>query len=166
MTGLAVLLLLASPNVAPTADRDAKFQDPVADFAFEGWAFKLRTSLAELKAVGRVRREVVSTVKNPHVQNQVDEIRDLYYDGLYVSAYFLAKDHNRLLLQSVEITSPRFTIKLCLNVGTSLAHLQDVLGEPKSVKHDVHAYAGEGSTAYFTVKNGVITKVRWERYLD
>jgi len=98
VTVLAVLLALAYPVMALAANRDAQSSDTVTDFAAEGWAFRLGTSLAELKAVGRVRREVVSTVKNRHVQNQVDEVRDLYYDGLYVSAYFPAKDHTRLLL--------------------------------------------------------------------
>ena len=166
VTVLAVLLALAYPVMALAANRDAQSSDTVTDFAAEGWAFRLGTSLAELKAVGRVRREVVSTVKNRHVQNQVDEVRDLYYDGLYVSAYFPAKDHKHLLLQTVEITSPRFAIKHGLNVGASLAQLKAALGEPDAVEKDVYAYAGEGNTVYFTIKNGVITKVRWALYLD
>ena len=166
VTVLAVLLALAYPVMVLAANQDAKSYDTVTDFAAEGWAFQLGTSLAELKAVGRVRREVVSTVKNRHDQNQVDEIRDLYYNGLYVSAYFPAKDHKRLLLQSVEITSPRFAIKHGLNVGTSLALLKAALGEPNAVDKDVHAYVGEGNTVYFTIKHGVITKVRWTLYLD
>jgi len=166
VTVLVVFFALAYPVMAEAANRDAKSHDTVTDFAAEGWAFQLGTSLVELKAVGRVRREVVSTVKNPHVQNQVDEIRDLYYDGLYVSAYFPTKDHKRLLLQSVEITSPRFAIKHGLNVGTSLAQLKAALGEPDAVDRDVYAYKGEGNTVYFTIKNGVITKVRWTLYLD
>jgi hypothetical protein len=152
--------------MAPAANRDAPPHDAAAEFAAEGWAFRLGTSLAELKAVGRVQREVVSAVKNRHVQNQVDEIRDLYYDGLYVSAYFPAKDHTRLLLQAVEITSPRFAIKHGLNVGSSLAKLKAALGEPNAVEKDVYAYIGEGNTVYFTIKDGVITKVRWALYLD
>jgi hypothetical protein len=58
-------------------------------------------------------------VRNPHVENQIDEVRELYYDGLYVRAYFPAKDHKRLFLEEVEITSPRFKIKHGLDVGTA-----------------------------------------------
>jgi hypothetical protein len=45
---------------------------------------------------------------------------DLFFnDGLYVRAYFPAKDHKRLFLEEVEITSPRFKIKHGLDMGTA-----------------------------------------------
>lgn len=166
MRVLATLIALALPVTASTAQRDPKSYEAINEFATRGWAFELGTSLVDLKAVGKVEREVISTVKNPHVENQIDEIRELYYDGLYVRAYFPAKDHRRLLLEEVEITSPRFRIRHGLDVGASVAELQRVLGEPDDVEGDVHSYSGETDTVRFVIKNGVIAKVRWELYLD
>ena len=163
---LATLIALALPATASTAQRDPRSYETINEFVTQGWAFDLGTSLMDLKAAGKVHREVVATVRNPHVENQIDEVRELYYDGLYVRAYFPAKDHKRLFLEEVEITSPRFKIKHGLDVGTPVAELERVLGEPDEIKGDVYSYSGETDTVRFVVKNGVITKVRWELYLD
>jgi len=152
--------------MASQAQHDPRTFQTINEFATRGWAFDLGTSLMDLKAVGKVQREVVSTVKNRHVENQIDEVRELYYDGLYVRAYFPAKDHRRLLLEEVEITSPRFGIKHGLNVGASVTELQRVLGEPDEIKGDVYSYFGEADTVHFVVRGGVIIKVKWELYLD
>ncbi len=166
MKALAALIVLALPVTGLTAERDAKSYETINEFVSGGWAFEFGASLADLKAVGNVQREVVSTVKNRHVENQVDEIRELYYDGLFVRAYFPARDHRHFLLEEVEVTSPRFQIKHGLNVGTSVAELQRVLGQPNEIKGDVHSYSGETDTVRFVIKNGVIAKVRWELYID
>jgi hypothetical protein len=152
LRALTALVALAVPVIGSTAQRDPKSFETINEFATRGWAFDLGTSLMDLKAVGKIEREVISTVRNPHVENQIDEVRELYYDGLYVRAYFPAKDHERLFLEEVEITSPRFGVKHGLNVGASVAELKAVLGEPDEIKGDVH--------------NGVITQVKWELYLD
>ena len=163
---LTALVALAVPVIGLTAQRDAKSYETINEFATRGWAFDLGTSLTDLKAVGNVQREVVSTVKNRHDENQIDEVRELYYDGLYVRAYFPAKDHKRLFLEEVEITSPRFKIKHGLDVGTPVAELERVLGEPDEIKGDVYSYSGETDTVRFVIHNGVITQVKWELYLD
>ncbi len=166
MRALAALIALALPVMASQVQREPKSFETINEFVTRGWAFELGASLTDLKAVGKIEREVVSTVRNPHVENQIDEVRELYYDGLYVRAYFPAKDHKRLFLEEVEITSPRFKIKHGLDVGTPVAELERVLGEPDEIKGDVYSYSGETDTVRFVVKNGVITKVRWELYLD
>ncbi|KRT68718.1 MAG: hypothetical protein XU15_C0017G0017 [candidate division NC10 bacterium CSP1-5] len=163
---LTALVALAIPVIGLTAQRDAKSYETINEFATRGWAFDLGTSLTDLKAVGNVQREVVSTVKNRHDENQIDEVRELYYDGLYVRAYFPAKDHKRLFLEEVEITSARFRVKHGLNVGASVTELQRVLGQPDEVKGDVYSYFGEADTVHFVVRGGVIIKVKWELYLD
>ena len=166
MRVLATLVALVLPVAASAAQRDPQSFETINAFVTGGWAFELGTSLTDLKAVGKVEREVVSTVKNAHVGNQIDEVRELYYEGLYIKAYFPAKDHKRFLLQEVRITSPRFRIKHGLNVGASVAELHRVLGTPDEVKGDVYSYAGETDTVRFVITNGVITEVRWDLYLD
>jgi len=163
---LTALVALAVPAIGLTAQRDQGSYETINEFVAGGWAFELGTSLTDLKAVGKVEREVISTVKNAHVEKQIDEVRELYYEGLYIKAYFPAKDHNRFLLQEVQITSPRFSVKHGLNVGASVAELHRVLGTPDEVKGDVYSYAGETDTVRFVITNGVITEVRWELYLD
>lgn len=163
---LATLIALALPATASTAERDPKSFETINEFVSRGWAFELGTSLTDLKAVGKVQREVISMVKNPHVENQIDEVRELYYDGLYIKAYFPAMDHKRFLLEEVEITSARFRVQHGLNVGASVAELERVLGEPDEIKGDVYSYSGETDTVRFVIHNGVITKVKWELYLD
>lgn len=152
--------------MAAQTQRDPKSYEVVNEFVNRGWAFELGTSLTDLRAVGKVQREVVSAVRNRHVENQVDEIRELYYDGLYIKAYFPAKDHKRFLIEEVEITSPTFRVKHGLNVGASVAELKAVLGEPDETEGDIYSYSGEADTVRFFVTHGVITKVRWELYLD
>lgn len=152
--------------MASQAQRDPKSYETINEFVTRGWAFELGTSLTDLKAAGKVQREVVSTVKNAHVKNQIDEVRELYYDGLYIKAYFPAGDLKRFLLQEVQITNPRFGVKHGLNVGASVAELKAVLGEPDEIKGDVYSYSGETDTVRFVIHNGVITKVKWELYLD
>jgi hypothetical protein len=166
MRALTALIALALPVMASQAQRDPRSYETINEFVTQGWAFELGASLTDLKAVGKVQREVVSTVKNRHVENQIDEIRELYYDGLYVKAYFPAKDHKRFLLQEVQITSPRFGVKHGLNVGTSVAELKAVLGEPDQTKGGISSYFGETDGVHFVIENGVITKVTWELYLD
>jgi len=163
---LTALVALAVPVIGLTAQRDPKSYEAINEFASRGWAFDLGTSLMDLKAVGNVQREVVLAVKNRHDENQIDEVRELYYDGLYIQAYFPAKDHNRFLLQEVEISDPRFRIRHGLNVGASVTELHRVLGQPDEIKGDVHSYSGETDTVRFVIKNGVITKVKWELYVD
>ena len=163
---LTALVALVLPVMASQAQRDPKSFETINEFATRGWAFDLGTSLTDLKAVGNVQREVVLTVKNRHDENQIDEIRELYYDGLYIKAYFPGRDHKRFLLEEVEITSARFRVKHGLNVGASVTELQRVLGEPDEIKGDVYSYFGEADTVHFVVRGGVIIKVKWELYLD
>jgi hypothetical protein len=134
LRALTALVALGVPAIGLTAQRDPRSYETVNEFVTRGWAFDLGTSLTDLKAVGKVQREVVSTVKNAHVKNQTDEVRELYYDGLYIKAYFPGGDHKRFLLQEVEITSARFRIKHGLNVGASVAELKAVLEEPDEVE--------------------------------
>ncbi|MCI0725079.1 MAG: hypothetical protein L0338_39855 [Acidobacteria bacterium] len=166
LRALIALVALALPVIGLTAERDAKSFETINEFVTRGWAFDLGTSLADLYEIGKIQREVVSTVKNRHVENQIDEIRELYYDGLYVRAYFPAKDHKHFLIEEVEITSPMFRIKHGLNVGASIAELKAVLGEPDETKGDIYSYSGETDTVRFVIHNGVIAKVKWELYLD
>jgi len=140
--------------------------EKVNNFTVEGWDFKLGRSLQDLSAIGKVLRETTTTVDNPHNQTQKDEIRELFFDGLRIVAYFPAKDHRRFLLQEVDITKRKFKIKHGLDIGVPISKVKGVLGDPAEVKVNVHIYRGETNAVYFHVKNGAVVRVKWELYVD
>ena len=146
--------------------------DIVKAFTQEGWDFKIGGSLGDLRELGLVIRELTTVVDNIHVENQKDEIRELFFDGLYIKAYFPAKDHSSCLLQVIEITKQKFKIKHGLNVGVSISIVRGVLGDPDEVKDNVYVYhndtepALQYSTVCFFIKKGMVDKVRWEFNLD
>ena len=72
MKALAAFIALALPAMASQAQRDPKSYEAINEFVTRGWAFDLGTSLMDLKAVGKIEREVISTVRNPHVENQIE----------------------------------------------------------------------------------------------
>jgi hypothetical protein len=110
----------------------------VNNFTVEGWDFKLGRSLQDLRAIGKVLRETTTTVDNPHNRNQNDEIRELFFDGLRIVAYFPAKNHHRLLLQEVEVSKRKFKIKHGLDIGVPISKVVGVLGEPTEANVDVY----------------------------
>ena len=140
--------------------------EKVNNFTVEGWDFKLGMSLQDLRAIGKVLRETTTPVDNPHNRNQKDEIRELFFDGLRIVAYFPAKDHHRLLLQEVEVSKRKFKVKHGLDIGVPTSKVKGVLGEPAEATADVYIYRGETNAVYFHVKNGAVVKVRWELYVD
>jgi hypothetical protein len=140
--------------------------EKVNNFTVEGWDFKPGKSLQDLRAIGKVLREITIAVDNPHNQNQKDEIRELFFDGLRIVAYFPAKDHDRLLLQEVEVSKRKFKIKHGLDIGVPTSKVKGVLGEPTEANVDVYIYRGETNAVYFHVKNGAVVRVRWELYVD
>jgi hypothetical protein len=162
---LIVFGILFFPLLAGGADYQ-EIYERVNDFTVEGWDFKLGKSLKDLRAIGKVLRETATTVDNPHSQNQKDEIRELLFDGLRIVAYFPGKDHQRLLLQEVEISDHKFKIKHGLDVGVSTSKVTGVLGKPTEAKVDVHIYRGETDAVYFHFKKGAVVRVRWELYID
>jgi len=169
---LFVLVIFATPLSLCIAGgtRGEEKYNIVKDLTQEGWDFKIGESLHDLRQVGLVVREVTTVVNNIHVENQKDEIRELFFDGLYIRAYFPARDHSFLLLQIVEITKESFKIKHGLNLGVSISKVRSVLGDPDEVKDEVYTYHDDPvlqhSTVYFFIKKGMIDKVRWEFYVD
>ncbi len=160
-----VLGILSFPLLVESGGNQ-EIYEKVNNFTVEGWDFKLGKSLQDLRAIGKVLREITASVDNPHNQNQKDEIRELFFDGLRIVAYFPAKDHDRILLQEVEVSNGRFKIKYGLDIGVSTSKVKGVLGEPSEAKADVYIYRGDTNAVYFYVKKGAVVRVRWELYVD
>jgi hypothetical protein len=160
-----VLGTVSFPLLVEGGDSEEIFEK-VNNFTVESWDFKLGKSLQDLRAIGKVLRETTTTVDNPHNPNQKDEIRELFFDGLRIVAYFPAKDPYRLLLQEVEVTKRKFKIKHGLDIGVPTSKVTGVLGEPTEAKGDFYIYRGETNAVYFHIKNGAVVRVRWELYVD
>jgi len=160
-----VLGTVSFPLLVEGGDSEETFEK-VNNFTVEGWDFKLGKSLQDVRAIGKVLRETTTTVDNPHNRNQKDEIRELFFDGLRIVAYFPGKDHHRLLLQEVEVSKRKFKIKHGLDIGVPTSKVTGVLGKPTETNVDVYIYRGETNSVYFHVKNGAVVRVRWELYVD
>ncbi len=140
----------------------------VNDFIWEGWEFKIGESLSDMRRVGKVQREKTSIEDNKYDEKQKDEIRELYFDGLYIQALFLAKNHRKGLITSVEITKPTWKIKHGLNVGVSIAKVKSTFGDPDEIKDNVYIYHSDTGMAgaYFHTQKGVVKKVEWIKIPD
>ncbi len=160
-----VLGTLSFPLLVEGGDYQ-EIYEKVNSFTVEGWDFKPGKSLQDLRAIGKLLRETTTTVDNAHNQIQKDEIRELFFDGLRIVAYFPAKDHQRPLLQEVEISKRKFKIKHGLDIGVPISKVTGVLGEPTEANIDVYIYRGETNAVYFHFKNGAVVRVRWELYVD
>jgi hypothetical protein len=134
-------------------------------FIWEGWDFKIGESLSDMRRVGKVKREFFRTEYNRHYEDQKDEIRKLFFDGLYIQAYFPAKNHRKGLITVVEITKPTWKIKHGLNVGVSIKKVMSVLGESYADKNNVYSYHIDPqigmASVFFHTQKGVVKKVEW-----
>src|SRR6185436_13537347 len=96
-----------------------------------GWAFRLGTrGIQTIRALGPVKREKVTVLQNPHVAGHTDEIREFFFDGLYVKALFPGRQQRAYLLQEVAITKPRYKAKFWLNLGATRRDVEAMLGQP------------------------------------
>ena len=169
VTSVFLVFIVLSPLSFPLLIEGGDYQEiykKVNNFTLEGWDFKLGKSLQDLRAIGKVLRETTTPVDNPHNQNQKDEIRELFFDGLRIVAYFPAKDPHRLLLQEVEVSKRKFKIKHGLDIGVPTSKVTGVLGKPTEANVDVYIYRGETNAVYFHIKNEAVVRVRWELYVD
>lgn len=135
-------------------------------FVWEGLEVPLGKSLQDLRGIGRVQREIVTTVPNPHDKNQLDEVRTIFFDGLVVEAYFPNRNHDRFLLREVTVTKPRWRIREGLSVGVRAALIPEALGAPTETTQNSYKYCGETECVIFQLRRGVISKITFQYYVD
>lgn len=162
---LGIALSVLSPTVEATG---GTVEDPqrIDKFVGEGLELPLGKSLQDLRRIGRVQREVVSSVPNPHDKSQVDEIRMIFFDGLVVEAYFPNKNHDRFLLREVTVTKHRWRIREGLSVGVRAALITEALGAPTEATQNSYKYCGETECVIFQLRRGVISKITFQYYVD
>lgn len=136
------------------------------DFAGRGWGFEIGRSLTEVKRLGKVLREEVSSERNRHVDGQIDESRVLHFDGLVIQAYFPAKNHNDLMVAAVTIAKRKWPVRHDLRVGSTWATVKEKLGDPNEETASAAKYCGDNDCAIFSLRNGRVSKITWDLYLD
>jgi len=108
-------------------------------------------------------------VRNPHQPTVIDTIKTISCDGIELSTYIgaLASDPTGLPIY-VEVRRPHKELPSYMNVGESLRGLLDVLGKPSEQNNSSVTYrVGEvDDSVKFSVRDGRITSVRWDWYLD
>ena len=146
----------------------ATADDPqrIDNFVWEGLEVPLGKSLQDLRRIGRVLREVVTSVQNPHDKNQLDEVRTIFFDGLAIDAYFPNGNHDRFLLREVIVTKPRWKVRDGLLVGAQADLVTEVLGVPTEATKDFFKYCGETECVIFQLRRGVISKITFQYYVD
>jgi dienelactone hydrolase len=160
-----VVGFLASHQMLSLAARTPEQQHRVNEFTENGWASKLGTrGLKNLRQLGTIKRERVILTENPHVRGRKDELREFTFDGMVVRALFPGRAHDAYLLQTVEITKPRWKLKFGLGVGASRDLLLQTLGQPDGERAEYLEYfhsMGIG-TARVYLQDDRIVKIEWE----
>lgn len=116
---------------------------------------------------GAPMRTLTKTVPNNYAPSKPDTLRTLVYPGLSVD--FLTVTHTGGELPTgLTVTGKNWKVKWYLGVGTSAKTITDTLGEPKARTANTltYEYSIAPSTVTFYLKDGVVTKVAWEYYVD
>jgi len=165
-----VVRFLGRHQMRSVASRDAEQQKRVNIFTEQGWTFRLGLrGIQSVRALGKVKREKVTVLQNPHVAGRTDEIREFFFaDGLYVKVLFPGRQQSQYLIQEVQITNARYKAKFGINLGTTRRALEQKLGLPDGEQNGFVEYfhsMGIG-TARIYLKNDRIQKLEWEFRAD
>lgn len=155
-------------KVPVTAEKNT-FQSKIDQFIWDGLDFKLgKTKTEIIRNLGTPKSFKVRKIENQYDPEQIDEIYELYFDGLYVGIYKVTKDGKEIFL-AITVTSDKYKVKLGLNVGSSKENVVKILGEPQD-KDGENVYIYEDSIGfsyvYFHFEEGILQKVNWVFYCN
>ena len=162
-----VASFLGSHQLRAAAARTADQQGRVNKFTERGWNLPMTRHLDSLQAIGKVTRQRVSTMENPHVSGRRDEIRELWFDGLYMQLLIPGRKRD-FLLQEIAISKSQYKVLYGLHVGAGRQAVEELLGQPDVHGEDYLEYmnaTGVG-TARIYVKDDRIAKIEWEYRAD
>lgn len=162
-------LLLFSFNRSGVSQAN-DFQKRVNQFIYDGLDFKLGKTRAEIISnLGNPENMEMKKVKNIHYPDEIiDEIYELFYDGLYIRIY-KATAGDREFIEYLSITSDRFKIKWGLNIGSSKEEVKNILGNPIKEDSDVFTYEytdGYPDHVYFYFRDNAVYRIDWEFWID
>jgi len=162
-----VASFLGSHQLRAAASRTSDQQARVNKFAERGWNLPVTRHVDSLQAIGKVKRQRVSTMENPHVPGRRDEIRELWFDGLYMQVLIPGRKRD-FLLQEIAISASRYKVLYGLRVGAQRQAVEELLGQPDVHGDDYLEYmnaSGVGSARIY-LKDNRVAKIEWEYRAD
>lgn len=184
-TYLIALVVIAGSAACQTMRPIAADEVTPARFIYDGW--RLGTTTDEIRNhLGAPMHLRVREVPNRHAPEQIDEIRQLEYDGLILTIYKVNDEARRELPISIAVTNPRFAIGWGLNVGTTKEEVRRVLGKASETPNCessrrngnqiAHPLTGDcgwqysdgeaGSEVIFWFEDDRVYRIDWSFYVD
>lgn len=118
----------------------------VKDFA--STIYKFGETVAEIeKNLGGLVSKNVSTTENLHNKNQIDDIIELTYEGLFIKIYRTNLDEPKELIMKMIITSDKYITESDIQIGVEKSKVIEILGEPLSVE--------DTSISYYSGMSGI-----------
>jgi hypothetical protein len=149
-------------------NRSEEFQSRINEFINDGLDFKLGKTIGEIKqALGQPQKSNIRKVENRHYP-QIDEIHELYYQGLYMQIYKVSATRKEFIT-NISISSDRYKLKWGLNVGSQKSAVKRVLGSPDKNEKNLFEYCDDitlVSCVSFHFSNEIVRKVDWDFYSD
>ena len=158
-----VATFLGRHQLRAAATRTTDQQERVNKFTERGWNLPLNRELKSIRAVGKVKKQTVSTTQNPYVAGRMDEVHELWFDGLYMQILMPGRKKD-FLLQKLEISKSRYQVLYGLKIGAQRHAVEDLLGPADVLGADYLEYinaVGVG-TARIYLKDDRIAKIDWE----
>ena len=158
-----VASFLGRHQLRAAGTRTADQQERVNRFTERGWNLPLSRDLRSIHALGKIKKQTVSTTQNPHVSGRMDEVRELWFDGLYMQVLVPGRKKD-FLLQELEISKSRYKVLYGLRIGAQRHAVEELLGPADVLGGDYLEYmnaVGVG-TARIYLKDDRIAKIEWE----
>lgn len=140
----------------------------INQFVYGGWNFRVGETLAEIITnLGTPQSFKTEKVKNTHNPDQIDEVYELLYDGLFIEIYKVTET-NKEFVTALSVTDDKYKMKWGLNIGSSRNQVKNVLGNPSEEKNNVYIYKTDEAPSYvsFYFRNGTMYKIYWSFYID
>ena len=120
----------------------------------EPWGMPIPDTYAALRQLGALKRETVNPGFTPGRDGRVFE-----YDGLTLWTLDAKAKSGRIMVERVEITSPRWQLSSWANVGDALDSVLQRAGWPAVTKGPKMEFSGDADAVALYVKAGRIARI-------
>ncbi|HWR73152.1 MAG TPA: hypothetical protein VN604_08270 [Nitrospirota bacterium] len=138
----------------------------IDDFVDNGISLPITASLADIQALGKVKKIEVEYYDSPHSKTLVLEMRTFHFDGLQIVAHFVKGDDSKAQLSKAIVTGSKWKIHKGLNIGTNVQAVVKALGVPTAKNDASYEYCGATECVIFDIANNKVSKITFSYYLD
>ncbi|BCK86883.1 hypothetical protein MIZ01_0649 [Sideroxyarcus emersonii] len=140
------------------------------EFLNNGWFGDMNHGITGLRQIGKVINESVRQIPRKDDPSMKDEIHDIQFDGLTISAYLAHfGDVEKMMVTDVVITSPKWPVKYNLNIGSSRKLVEQTLGTDMKLHNIIGEWSyGDGpeDVSFIFDKEDKVTTIKWHSDLD